>query len=637
MKRAIIYARVSTDDQAEKGYSLPTQLEAMRKYATDNGMNVVCELQEDFSGAELERPKLDELRSKIERREADAVIVYVADRLSRNLIHLLILREEFHRAGIELHSVNRGKSEDTADSRLSENIEGAIAEYEREKIKERTRRGKIAKAKAGKWVGAGFVPYGFRKVGIKQQSRLEIDEQEAMTIRRIFDMYVGQNGYAPTPMKTIARILTQEGVPTPKRGYKIGRGWWSHTIHSIIDRPTCLGTFQFGGITIELPELAIIDRETYEAGQNRRESNKALSDRNRKYPYLFTGYAKCTCGGRLCGDSLGKGKTKRYYYACNRKAVYDYLVDCKEKFIRVEVFEGLVWEWLVSLLTDEEKLEKGINEYVATRETEISKARKRLAMIDEMIERAEKRINRLTQDLDELESDSGRAAIKEKINVIGKEKDGLLKEHEMQNAKISEREVTENDCAYIKETARVIQRKLHGKPTYEQKRALFDAIGLTIQLQHNEQGRALFVTCGLALQGKTLSIEGKRARDYPIGESCPSCAERESSRARGRVCKSMQRCVRRRDRNRSAAHCRTCANPNTIRTARAAVCVFPTALQDIPNCHCADRRQSPRRILRAQANPRSNTLRDAAGREPYKTLSSLSDSDAQTRDGQTVR
>ncbi len=358
MKRAILYARVSTDEQAEKGYSLQTQIDAMREYAAQNGMTIVRELCDDYSGAKLDRPALDTLRALLERKEADAVIVYAADRLSRNLAHLLILREEFNRAGIELHYMNRGKSENTAESRLMENVEGVIAEYEREKIKERTRRGKLAKAKAGKWVGAGFVPYGFRKVGVKQDSRLEIDEQEARIVRRIFDMYVGENGYAPTPMREIARTLTQEGVPTPGRGYKLGRGWWSHTIHSIIDRPTCIGIFQFGGVTITLPELAIIDRETYDAAQKRRARNKELSERNRKYPYLFTGYAKCTCGGRLCGNSLGagKGKPRVHYYVCNRYRVYPHLANCKERLIRVEVFEGLVWEWLVSLLTNETNL-----------------------------------------------------------------------------------------------------------------------------------------------------------------------------------------------------------------------------------------------------------------------------------------
>lgn len=636
--RAIIYARVSTDDQAERGYSLPTQLEAMRDYAAAHGLRVVRELQDDYSGAKLDRPALDELRAAIERQEADAVIVYAADRLSRNLAHLLILREEFNRAGIELHYVNRGKTEDTAESRLTENIEGVIAEYEREKIRERTRRGKIAKAKAGKWVGAGFVPYGFRKVGIKQDSRLEIDEQEARIVRRIFDMYVGQNGYAPTPMRLIARILSQEGVPTPGRGYKIGRGWWSHTIHSIIDRPTCIGIFQFGGVTINFPELALIDQETYDAGQKRRARNKELSDRNRKYPYLFTGYGKCTCGGKLCGSSLGagKGKPRVHYYVCNRKKVYPHLVDCKERFIRVEVFEGLIWEWLVSLLTDETKLEKGIREYANSRETDLTKARERLAMIDEMIERADKRIARLSSDLRDLESESARAAIKKDIDAFGKEKDSLIAERDTAMANIAKREVSETDCEHIRETARAIRQKLNGKPTYQEKRALFDAIGLTIQLQHDEQGRALFVTCGLAMQGESLSLKGKRAREYPIVPSSPAFAERRWSHAHARVGKSRRRCVRRRDRIRSAARCRICVNPNTIHTARAADCVFPTALRDIPNYHCAVRRQSLRRILRARANPRSSTPRGAAGRAPYKMLSSRSGNAARIRDGQTV-
>src|SRR5262245_52885227 len=107
-KQAVIYARVSTDDQAERGYSLPSQIQAMRDYADSHEMQVVGEFQDDCSGAKLHRPKLDELRGMIERKEVDVVIVYAADRLSRNLAHLLILREDFRREGVELHYVNRG-------------------------------------------------------------------------------------------------------------------------------------------------------------------------------------------------------------------------------------------------------------------------------------------------------------------------------------------------------------------------------------------------------------------------------------------------------------------------------------------------------------------------------------------------
>ncbi len=100
-KRVVLYARVSTDEQAEKGYSLPTQLEACRKYAQVHGLDVVCEISDDYTGTSLDRPGLDQLRGMIARREVEAVIVYTSDRWSRKLAHMLILREEFMLAGVE--------------------------------------------------------------------------------------------------------------------------------------------------------------------------------------------------------------------------------------------------------------------------------------------------------------------------------------------------------------------------------------------------------------------------------------------------------------------------------------------------------------------------------------------------------
>ena len=129
-KRAVIYARVSSDEQGEHGYSIQTQIDAMQKYAEEHGLVVVQVFQENHTGAELDRPELESAREMLERNEADAFVVYTSDRLTRNLAHSIILREEFQAAGIELHTVSRGISENTAEGRLTENVEAVIAEYE---------------------------------------------------------------------------------------------------------------------------------------------------------------------------------------------------------------------------------------------------------------------------------------------------------------------------------------------------------------------------------------------------------------------------------------------------------------------------------------------------------------------------
>ena len=94
MNKAVIYARVSTADQAEKGYSLPTQIKACQEYAKNNELDVLTQISEDISGASLERPGLDEIRDMVSRKEIQDVIVHDPDRLSRKLVHSLVLRDE---------------------------------------------------------------------------------------------------------------------------------------------------------------------------------------------------------------------------------------------------------------------------------------------------------------------------------------------------------------------------------------------------------------------------------------------------------------------------------------------------------------------------------------------------------------
>jgi site-specific DNA recombinase len=110
-KKAILYARVSTDEQAERGYSLGTQLSAMRDYARRQGFDIAEAFKEHYTGTTLERPELDKARALLAAGEADAIIVHASDRLTRDLGDLRFLRDDWQSLGIELHYVNRGKAE----------------------------------------------------------------------------------------------------------------------------------------------------------------------------------------------------------------------------------------------------------------------------------------------------------------------------------------------------------------------------------------------------------------------------------------------------------------------------------------------------------------------------------------------
>ena len=99
--RAVIYARVSTEDQAENGYSLQSQMEACQKYAAEHGFEIAGIFQDDCSGTKLDRPQFTAARRALTDHTAEALIVYSSDRLTRKLAHKLIIREELQRAGVE--------------------------------------------------------------------------------------------------------------------------------------------------------------------------------------------------------------------------------------------------------------------------------------------------------------------------------------------------------------------------------------------------------------------------------------------------------------------------------------------------------------------------------------------------------
>src|SRR5215471_19996484 len=141
---AAIYARVSTTDQADKGYSLPTQLEACQAMARHEGYAVPDThiFVDDYTGTSLTRPRLTPRRDLVRQRLVQAVFVHDLDRLSRKLAHQLLLSDEFEQARVALRIVTMPEDAKTPETQLLSNVRGIMAEYERAKLLERTARGR---------------------------------------------------------------------------------------------------------------------------------------------------------------------------------------------------------------------------------------------------------------------------------------------------------------------------------------------------------------------------------------------------------------------------------------------------------------------------------------------------------------
>jgi site-specific DNA recombinase len=264
-KIAAVYARVSTTDQADKGYSRPTQIEACLALAHREGYTAppAYVFAEDYTGTSLNRPQLTRLRELIHARGIHGLMVYDPDRLARKLALQLFLDEECAHAGVRVLWVSCTVDE-SPEGKMFFNLRGIFSEYERCKILERTARGRVGRAKAG-FVNGGRRTLGYTYVKHPEKgAHYEIHPEEAALVQRIFHLYV-QDGLS---LAAIAQHLTRDGIPTPgARGmcgppYPSGPGHWRPaTILGILRNPTYTGVMYFGK-TSRLPGRKNPDNKT---------------------------------------------------------------------------------------------------------------------------------------------------------------------------------------------------------------------------------------------------------------------------------------------------------------------------------------------------------------------------------------
>ena len=209
MKKVVIYARVSTERQEEQK-TIQSQLAELREICKD--FQIVEEYIDDgWSGETLDRPALDKLRNNAKDGLFEAVCIHSIDRLSRSLYHQGILVEEFKKRVIGIFIKDK-PIEDTPEAELLFNMLGAVAQYEKAKILERTKRGKLYKARRGIVVGTRG-PFGYDYI-IKTKERegyYEVNPEKADTIKLIFNLYLELGSICG-----VAKTLTNKGIKPPQ-------------------------------------------------------------------------------------------------------------------------------------------------------------------------------------------------------------------------------------------------------------------------------------------------------------------------------------------------------------------------------------------------------------------------------------
>jgi site-specific DNA recombinase len=378
--RAAIYARVSSDAQAERG-TIASQVEALEEKVAKEGDELVARFVDDgYSGARLDRPGLDALRDQAETGCFERVWCLTPDRLARNFAYQMLVIDEFTRLGVELRFVDAPPIDNDTEARLLVQMQGVIAEYERAHSAERQRRGKLYKVRAGEAIFTK-VPFGYRRVARSDATgpaHLEIYEPEAEVVRRIFDDYVA-GGYS---IREITRRLYADGIKSPN-----GRPLWpSSTLGPLLRNSTYAGTAYWyrhetlpapspGGKPrrrvrptedwIAVPSPAIISPETFEAARRRCEHNQSFSARRAPSDrWLLRGLVVCGPCGIKC--TCVRAPTSRgghnHYYSCayhNELRAGGPERRCRERQIRADELDAFVFDQVRAALLCPELLTAG--------------------------------------------------------------------------------------------------------------------------------------------------------------------------------------------------------------------------------------------------------------------------------------
>jgi site-specific DNA recombinase len=334
MTTAAIYARVSTAEQAERGYSLDGQIAACREFAAAAGAIHVTEFVDDgYSGEFLDRPGIEQLRAGLRSKSFDIVICYDPDRLARKLAHQLILTDEIEKSGAKLQFVNV-TFEQSPEGKLFYSIRGAVAEFEKEKIRERTTGGKKRKALGGKLTFMDK-PYGYTPD--REKCNYSIVESEAEVVRQIYKLLI-DNQYG---VRSLAFDLQDRGIVTRQK-----KPFSSSTLYKMIVNPMYAGTKmafrkQYKTVGprpsgkkapqvkvvkrdkeewVPVPVPAIVDQETWDKAQEVLGRNQRFSKRNTKTDYLLRNLIRCdSCGYTMTAiKKLSRGQYF-YYYICPSK------------------------------------------------------------------------------------------------------------------------------------------------------------------------------------------------------------------------------------------------------------------------------------------------------------------------------
>jgi site-specific DNA recombinase len=399
-----LYARVSSEQQAEAG-TIRSQVSALLERIAADGHGIPAkELQfidDGYSGANLIRPGLERLRDSAFTGAVDRVYVHSPDRLARKYAYQILVMDELRKSGVEVVFLNREIGKTPEDDLLLQ-VQGMMAEYERAKILERSRRGKLQGAKRGAVNVLSGAPYGYRYIGKHEgdgDARYEIVFEEARVVQQIFD-WVGKERMT---LGEVRKRLEEAGIKT-----RSGKAWWDRTtVWGMLKNPAYMGQAAFGKtkqgekrtrvrpqrnssskprqsystydvpseewISIAVP--ALVSPELFAVVQEQFSENRARArTRRRGATHLLQGLVCCKyCDYAFYGRPAKNRHNQHYvYYRCIGTDAYRFGGKrvCSNRQVRGDLLEDAVWAQVTELLQNPARLQSEYERRLQRKSTE---------------------------------------------------------------------------------------------------------------------------------------------------------------------------------------------------------------------------------------------------------------------------
>ncbi len=378
-----LYARVSTPNQQQEG-TITSQVQSLHLYIRQQGWSLLPTheyIDEGVSGARLDRPALDRLRDCAQRGEFDAVVVLSPDRLARNYAHQWLLIEEFEKLQVQWIFLQNPFG-DTPQGKLLTQMQGMMAEYERAQIHERTRRGRLEKARRGEFMPWAYHCYGYRYLPKRHGCvpQVVINPEEAAVVRHLYQAVVEEQ----LSCRQLTKRLNAAPIPTPSRKSQV---WHPATVRNILTNRVYTGTARYNYRQPALPTyrkeatapghapktgrsyrpssewveseapaiipVGLFEKAHLQLQRNAEVARKMYQPTSRRY--LLRTLVKCGECGLGMGAAHRRSVCQKYeylYYDCKGRfpLTCGRITKCSSRQVRADRLDAVVWNSLCELL-----------------------------------------------------------------------------------------------------------------------------------------------------------------------------------------------------------------------------------------------------------------------------------------------